>query len=153
MRRKEKQIQDMSALEEILKKAQICRIAMYDGKAPYIVPMNFGYKDGALYFHSAKEGRKIDILKQNPMAGFEIETDIELIKGERACDWGMKFISVIGHGEVSFIDRDSEKVAALDAIMEKYAGPQKFEYNPKTLEATQAFKLEIIEMTGKKSGY
>ena len=63
MRRKEKEISDRNIIDDLIKKAMIIRIAMVDDNLPYIVPMNFGYKDNCLYFHSAKEGRKIDLIK------------------------------------------------------------------------------------------
>jgi len=57
MRRREKQITDTKQMEQILAQAQVCRLAMVDKGHPYVVPLNFGYRDGALYFHSALEGR------------------------------------------------------------------------------------------------
>ena len=68
MRRKEKEIKDKKEIEQIFKEAHVCRLGMVDGKIPYIVPMNFGYRDNILYFHSALSGRKIDILKNNMSA-------------------------------------------------------------------------------------
>lgn len=153
MRRKDKEITDIALIEDILNKAQVCRIAMCKHNTPYIVPMNFGYKEGILYFHSAKEGKKIDLLKENPIASFEVETDLELVKNEKACNWGMKYFSVIGSGEVVFIESTTGKVQALDVIMEKYAGEKKFEFPESALSGIEVFQIKIVHMTGKKSGY
>lgn len=152
MRRNDKEITGADKLEEILNKAQICRIAICRNSVPYIVPMNFGYKSGILYFHSANEGKKIEILRENPLASFEVETDIELVTSEKACNWGMKFQSVIGQGNVIFVEDQNEKAEALGVIMEKYAGKQKFEFPEASLKAVSVFKIKIEEMTGKKSG-
>jgi len=63
MRRTDKEILDQELLEKILKEELVCRIALNDQGNPYLVPMIFGYQDHYLFLHSAKEGRKIDILK------------------------------------------------------------------------------------------
>ena len=65
MRRKDKEIIDKELIEEILERNRICRIGFVDGERPYIIPMNYGYKDNNLYVHSALEGKKIDILNIN----------------------------------------------------------------------------------------
>ena len=59
MRKKEREITDRVELEQILKKALILRLAMNDpGSPPYIVPVNFGYRDGAIYFHDSSAAKR-----------------------------------------------------------------------------------------------
>ena len=121
MRRSEKEVKDIHEIESILKRAIICRIGLCDGNIPYIVPMNYGYKDNCIYLHSAKEGRKIDIIRENPNVCFEVETDIKLVHGgDIACKWGMKFVSVIGHGKARIIEDRNQKEKALAILMEQY---------------------------------
>jgi len=153
VRRKEREITDEQIIESILKDAHICRIAMCDENSPYIVPMNFGYKDACIYLHSAKEGRKIAILKKNPNICFEVESKAEIKTGEKACDWGMKYLSVIGLGKVEFVNEEQEKLAALSILMEKYVVATALEYRGESLSKVQVLKIEIKEMTGKKAGY
>ena len=80
MRRKEKEIIDQNIIEEILTNSFICRVAFFDEEYPYIVPMNYGYRDNTLYFHCGLQGRKIDLIKRNNKVGFEIEHKHEIIK-------------------------------------------------------------------------
>lgn len=51
MRRSEKEIKDTAIIEGILDQAKVCRIAVCDDNIPYIVPLNFGYKNRVLYNH------------------------------------------------------------------------------------------------------
>ena len=95
MRRSEKEITDKLAIEKIINASLVCRLALSDGNQPYIVPLCFGYQDRTLYFHSALEGKKIDILKKNKRTCFEFDVNSEIIKAEKACKWGMKYQSVI----------------------------------------------------------
>ncbi|MHC1754321.1 MAG: pyridoxamine 5'-phosphate oxidase family protein [Methanosarcina sp.] len=54
-------------------------MTLSDAKTPYIIPMAFGYRDNAIYLHSSRKGRKIKILKKNPMACFEADIETEVI--------------------------------------------------------------------------
>ncbi len=152
MRRKEKLLTDPAALDAIFERAQVCRLAFIDGCMPYIVPLNFGYDGKALYFHSALEGRKIDILRRNADVCFEVETDIEIVPGEEACNFGVRYSSIIGNGKAHFISDNMEKRHALDYIMKKYTNKTEWEYSDSELGRVAVFRVDIIEMSGKKSG-
>lgn len=149
MRRKEREISDPKVLESIIKKANVCRLAMCEGDVPYVVPLCFGYEKGALYFHSAIEGRKLEILKKNPKVCFEIDIDCELIKSDDRCT--MKYKSVIGFGRASFIEVLEDKRNALDLIMRHYNQEPVPYPEPVLTNMLAVIKVEIEEMTGKAS--
>ncbi|AOY76809.1 pyridoxamine 5'-phosphate oxidase family protein [Clostridium formicaceticum] len=153
MRRSEKEVRDIAEIEEILKRADICRLGLCVDNIPYVVPMSFGYKNNCLYLHSAKEGKKIDIMKANPKVCFELEVDTELVKKDIACNWGMKFISIIGFGIVRFIEEKLDKKEALNIIMSQYSKDKTFEYRDEQIEAVTVIEIMITEMNCKKSGY
>lgn len=130
----------------------MCRIALADGGAPYVVPVNFGYQDGCLYFHSDREGKKMDILRRNSRVCFEVDIDQELVRRKTACQWGMRYRSVIGFGRAFFVEGREEKRAALDIIMQHYSdGP--FQYDEKQVDEVAIVRVEIDSMTGKQAGY
>ncbi len=61
MRRKDREIKEVSILESIISNSDVCRIAFADNNLPYIVTLNFGYIGGdhpRFYFHCAKGGEK-----------------------------------------------------------------------------------------------
>ena len=151
LRRKEKEITDKSEIESIIRKSLVCRLGILDEGLPYIVPLCFGYDNGALFFHSAKEGRKIEILKKNNQVCFEFDIAAEVQPGGRkACAWGMRYRSVIGFGKALFIEDPDERRKALDVIMRQYADGD-FEYSEKSFEKALVIKVEIESITGKKS--
>ena len=152
MRRKEKEITDRNNIEQTFKEAQVCRLGLFDGKIPYIVPMNFGYRDDILYFHSAVSGRKIDILEKNPVVCFEIDILGEPVTSEKACNWSMTFKSIIGEGRVSFIDDENEKTDALNIIMGHYSEKTNWEFNRKMMDKTLIFKVKVVSISSKRSG-
>jgi len=150
--RKDKEIKDKDEIESTIKRANVCRIGLAENNIPYVVPLVFGYKDNCLYFHSAPEGKKIDIIKRNNNVCFEIDTDCELVKSETACNWDIKYYSVIGFGKAFFIDDPEEKRTALNIIMKHYSG-NSYEYPANEINEVAIIKVKINSMTRKKSGY
>lgn len=153
MRRPEKQIHDKKVLETILKGVIICRIGLCKDNIPYVVPMNFAYCDNAIYLHAAKAGKKMDIIRENPLVCFEMEYGAEVIPAATSCGWSMKYYSIIGQGNAFLIMDEEDKTRALNLLMEKYAGEKKPLYSGDILEKVAIIRIDITEMTGKKSGY
>lgn len=154
MRREDREIKDTNELIEIFEKAVVCRIAINSETAPYIVPLNFGYKwEGniEIYFHCALEGRKLELISKNNIVGFEVDIDHELIKNEKACNWGMRYKSIIGTGKITEVTDYAEKKDALNHIMKHYGfNREKINYDESILKKTRILKLEVKELKGKK---
>jgi nitroimidazol reductase NimA-like FMN-containing flavoprotein (pyridoxamine 5'-phosphate oxidase superfamily) len=151
MIRKEREIKDKAEIESVIQKAQICRVAMTDEEYPYIVPLCFGYEENALYFHSAAMGKKLDLLKKNNKVCFEFDADTEIKKAEKACQWGMRYKSVIGYGEAFFVEDAEQKRRAFDIIMQHYAASPPFDYPETALRKTVIIRIDIREITGKQA--
>ena len=143
---------DREEIESIIKKADFCRLGLSDNNNPYIVPLNFGYRDRCLYFHTAKVGKKIDMIKTNNRVCFELDIDHEVVRAENPCDWNMKYRSVIGYGRAFLLEDIDEKRRALDIIVEHYSGRVN-EYDEKLVNRLAIIKIQVESMTGKKSGY
>ena len=71
---------DKELIEATIKKCDICYVGLADTDGtPYVLPMNFGYRDGVIYLHSAQEGRSISILERNPRVCITFSTDHDLV--------------------------------------------------------------------------
>lgn len=151
MRREDKEIKDIKEIESIIKKSNVCRIALSENNSPYIVPVCFGYKDNCLYFHSANAGKKIDIIRENNKICFEFDNYSGLMLSENPCDWDIKYLSVIGYGKASIIDDFDEKIKALNIITEHYSDSS-YEFQQKFIDTVTIIKVEIENITGKRSG-
>lgn len=152
MRRKEKEIIEKSEIEAVIQKSIVCRVGLSDDHIPYIVPMCFGYQDNTIYVHSSLEGRKINILQKNQNVCFEFDINTEIVEGENACEWGMKYQSVIGFGKAFFLKEPDDKQKALNIIMNQYSDSP-FQFPEKVITGTAVIKIEIQSMTGKQSGF
>ena len=152
MRRSEKEIKSRDEIEAVILKADVCRIGLVDGDTPYVFPVNFGYRENKLYFHSAREGRKLDIIRRNNNICFEMDTDHEFVKAEKGCNWAMKYRSVIGIGKAVIVDNMLEKIAALKLIMAHYSDGLD-EFAESDAGRVAVIRIDIESLSGKKSGY
>ncbi len=139
-------------MEEIISRSTVCRLAMTDGDRPYLVPLCFGYRNGSLFFHSALQGRKVDILKRNPNVCFAFDIDQEVTAAERACGWSMRYRSVVGFGKARIVEEEDDKRKALEIIMENYSAGE-HSFDDSEVSSVLIIRVDIEEMTGKKSGY
>ena len=151
MRRSEKAITDPEELQAVIQSARVCRLALVDNGTPYIVPMHFGIKGNALYFHCANKGRKLDIIKRNPAVCFEIESDHQITNTGKPCNWSTRYASVIGYGTASLVTDILQKTEALAVIVAHYAPGTVYEFQPKKVGEVAVLKVDITSMTGKKS--
>ena len=153
MRRKDREVSNIDDIRGIIEKCKVCHLAMIDKGLPYVVPLSFGYKfDGdklTLYFHSANEGRKIAILKESSGVCFEMADEGKLGLVENPCNSGYFYESVIGFGQVEFVDDDDEKCEALTLIM-KHQTNQDFVFTAKQANTVCVFKAVSVDFTGKK---
>jgi nitroimidazol reductase NimA-like FMN-containing flavoprotein (pyridoxamine 5'-phosphate oxidase superfamily) len=153
MRRKDKEIVGFKEIEDILLNGVVCRLGLVDGGRAYIVPMNYGYANNCIYLHSALEGYKIDLINKSPEACFEVETDVAMIGSENACNSSMKYKTVIGYGIIEILQVPEEKKKGMKILVCHNSDRTDWDIPLKALEHVNVLKLEIKEMTGKRSGF
>ena len=154
MRRANRMVTKLEELLEIINGSKVCRVGMVDNGKPYVIPMNFGYRvvdeTITIYLHGAKEGRKIEIMKHNSQICIEIDTIREIIKGENGCNYSCHFESFIGTGEAVFLDAETDKEQALNAIMKRQTGQEGFSYDKRVMAETEIIAIPLSEYSGKK---
>ena len=154
MRRKEREVTDYNKMIEILKSCDCCRIGLVDDKGAYIVPMNFGYEDNngkiTLYFHGATEGKKIDLINNQPEISFETDTKHELVTSDTACGHSYLYQSIMGSGQVYIVVDSDYNFYGLYLIMHHYTGKSDYEFNENVLERTVVIKLAVTEWSCKE---
>ena len=153
MRRKDRQITDVNSILMIVSKAKILHLGLFDDGYPYIVPLHYGYEysDGCLVFflHCAKEGHKLDLIKENPNVCIELECDIELISGDYIpCKYGSTYSSVIGQGRAELVSDEKEKVRGLELLMKNQTG-QDFEIDGNMASAVEVIKIVVPHFSAK----
>lgn len=141
---------------------------------PYSLPLSIVRDDDLLYFHSAKQGKKVELLKNDSdvTVVFVGQTNIpenfsedELEEMSKDSEKGVQFISkvfttefesAIVNGKVNVVEEKEEKIKALKLICEKYT-PDKMEYFPIAIRAgldkTNVYSLKIEDLTSKRKKY
>ncbi len=152
MRRTDKEISDRTAINNILDEALVLHLALVDGDWPYLVPVNFGYQDDAIYIHCAREGKKLDLVRKNNRVSFQAETGVEIVHRSIPSKCGTHFRSVAGRGRISVVDSDEEKRLGLTLLMRHYdrAAGEELDFGP-CLDEVCILKIEIESITGKES--
>lgn len=151
MRRKEREITDRKEIDEIISLGKVMHLALSDNNLPFLIPVFYAYDGTSLYFHSAKAGTKIDILKRNNNVCFEISVDNGIVESDMACDFEAKHRTVIGFGKAEFVESEDDKIAVLDRIVSQFTD-KKFEYPKGNLHATAVIRIDIESIKGKKHG-
>ena len=151
MRRTDKEITEPALISHIINQAQVCRLGLADDNVPYVLPVSFGYDGKAIYFHTAKEGRKIDFMTVNDYVCFEFEHGVHVIQNDvDPCKWTFSFQSVIGYGTVAELTELAEKRDGLNCLMKHYSG-RDWPFTAEDLDGIRVWKIEIESMTGKQS--
>ena len=152
MRRKDREITDRNEMLDILRRCDVCRLALNGSDGyPYLLPLNFGMEeaDGTLYlyFHGAAEGTKYDLIARDCRASFEMDGAHRIITGPDACDWSMEYESVIGCGRLERLTPE-EAPRALPALMAHYGGSG-LPFNETWKKHTVILRLTVERMTAK----
>lgn len=154
IRRSEKQITDRNEIQSILEKGKYGIIGLANGDEPYVVTLSYGYdkSSNCIYFHCAKEGQKIDFIKNNPKACVTILED----DGFNTDSCTHSYKTVVIRGEITFVEDKNEIQSGILMMINQLEKKEpekiitKLQEGDKHFDYLQILKLEIEEITGKK---
>ena len=156
MRRKDREVTDLNQIFDIVSRCSVAHVGMTDHGKPYVVALNFGYERKGdsliLYFHSAYEGRKMEILKENSSVYVQMNCVDEFISGsyENPCAFCWRYDSVMGAGEVEFLEPPEEKAHALNCMIRHLGKTEDcFQFPAEKLKRTCVYRVCIDAPTGK----
>ena len=146
------EVKDDKTISEILDNAHYGTLALCVDNKPYSLPINFVELNGDIYFHGAKKGKKIDMMRQNSYASFSVVEDYALLPSyfsndtKNACSATHLYKSVIIDGYIEFVEDYNEKTKALEALMQKLQKDGEYislydTMYKKAIDVTQLFKL------------
>jgi nitroimidazol reductase NimA-like FMN-containing flavoprotein (pyridoxamine 5'-phosphate oxidase superfamily) len=153
MRRKDKQVTEHDELVKPLKEADYITLSLCSENKPYIATLSHGYdeENNCIYFHSAREGKKIDIIKDNPLVWGQALIDSGYQHG--SCDH--LYHTTQFSGSVTFVEDITEKEHALKTMVKQLdEEPDKIikdQVIPSSIAKVHVGKIDIQEMTGKKA--
>ena len=158
----------------IIDKSRYGILSMVDGDEPYGLPLSIVRDGDHLYFHSAKDGRKVKVLEKNPKVNITFVGDVEVpenfteeeldeIAGDKSkavllisSVFTTQFESAIVKGKANLVEDRDEKVHAMKLVCQKYT-PDKMKYFDMAIEAglnrTNVYKIEVEEISAKRKKY
>lgn len=113
-----------------------------DGQ-PYIVPLNYIFYRGNIYFHCATKGRKLDNITVNDRVCFEVSQTDKTVFSEKPCGCATRYTSVVVFGKARVVTDDEEKVAALNALADRFAAGRP--YTP--VDAAMAKSCAVVAVS------
>ena len=152
MTKRERQVTDPAHITHILDTGKILHLGLAVNNEPYVVPMNYGYtlQNGklVLYLHSAVQGKKLDMIRANPRVFFEIDTDLVPFEGEKPCQYGLAYSSVMGRGTARIVEDVEEKKKAMSILMKTQTG-RDFTFDEKLVGIVAVIRIDVSEYTAK----
>jgi nitroimidazol reductase NimA-like FMN-containing flavoprotein (pyridoxamine 5'-phosphate oxidase superfamily) len=154
MRKSKKEIKDKAVIIGLLNTCHVGRLGTIgkDGY-PMVKPLNFAYHEGKIYFHTAKEGEKIEDIKRDNRVCFEVDMPIAYVKGTTAnpCKAEYLYRSVIIKGRADIVEDRDERIFALRCLMKKYQPEGGYGGFPEEkLQIAGIVRIDIEEMVGKE---
>ncbi|MDH3277078.1 MAG: pyridoxamine 5'-phosphate oxidase family protein [Nitrosopumilus sp.] len=152
------QIKSYEKIKEFLHEQHVGRISTIDSHGyPQIIPMNFVFLNDNVYMHSHTKGEKIENLKRNNKAGFEIDRELEFLPSyfEDPKDASLAdtlYISIVMKGKASLVTNRDEKTLALNGLMKKYQPEGRYDpiqSDMRVLDAVAVIKFTPVTLYGK----
>ena len=121
-----------------------------DGGYPYAVPLSYVYADGAIIFHSAVEGHKVDAIKRDSRCSFCVIEQDDI----KPAEFTSYFRSVIAFGRITIMENTDEKIQALRLLGRRYSPGDEHGLQheiDKSLDHVLLLRLDIEHLSGKEA--
>lgn len=152
MRRADREVGGFAQQLELLRRAKVVHLAMGDEKGLYSLPLSFGYQVAGerltLYLHSAREGRKVDILRPGCQVAFSMVAAAEVVAGKTPCTYSCHYESLVGSGFAEEVTDAEEKCQALRTILRHQAGVDA-DFTEAMAAPVAVFRIRVTALSGK----
>lgn len=160
MRMIERICEDQKKIHTLLLEQQTGYLGLSSRDMPYIVPLNYVWYDGNIYFHGANEGRKVDIMRENANATFVVCESMGTLVNPIPANTDTAYLSVMVFGKMEIVTDLVEATSIMQQLLDKYV-PGYYEtplsrnhvekYQSSLGSKTGVYKLVTSEMTAKEN--
>lgn len=145
-----KWFQEKAEIEQVLNEIAYGFLGLSDNERPYVIPMSYAYHNNKIYLHSGLKGMKLECIKNNPQVCFTVAEQQQFVPGDDACDYSVRYRSVIARGKATILQEYDEKMPALQILAARYAQPGAGSgIDPRRIDIVTVIVIEIDEITGK----
>jgi nitroimidazol reductase NimA-like FMN-containing flavoprotein (pyridoxamine 5'-phosphate oxidase superfamily) len=143
-------IESREEMEEFLREEEIGYLGVSLEGRPYVVPLNYSYSEGKIYFHCGLKGKKLAGMMANPQVCFTVARQLAEVRehaGGNPCH--VDSDSVICYGRVRIIEDIDERSRALNAFNRRYR-PNAPDVPEERVRNCGVVEIKISEMTGRR---
>ncbi|WP_180321126.1 pyridoxamine 5'-phosphate oxidase family protein [Neobacillus mesonae] len=160
IRKKNLECKDQERINSFLYQEKTGFLGLVDDKLPYVIPLNFVWMDGAIYFHGAVEGRKVNIIGENAKACFTVSANQGTLTDPVPAETDTAYMSVMIFGEVELVTKLEESVKAMQQMLDKYvpgyydkplSSSHVEKYRSSLGSCTVIYKIKTLEMSAKEN--
>jgi len=153
LRRKDRAMNDAREMEAFLSRMPVGRLGLSTEDGPYVVPVNYIFAEGCVYFHSAPKGKKVEALRADSRVCFVVDEPGPQVTWEKGCGISQIYESVMCFGKAEFVEKIAEKRRILEMLVGKYVpGDDKvriLDRSSKMIANIAIVKIHLEWMTGK----
>lgn len=152
--------QDEQKINLFLSEMQTGYLGLSVSDMPYIVPLNYVWHEGNIYFHGANEGKKVDMMQENANATFVVSENFGTMAHPIPANTDTAYLSVMVYGKMEIVKELAEATEAMQKLLDKYV-PGYYDtplslnhvkkYRSSLGSKTMIFKLVPSEMTVKEN--
>jgi hypothetical protein len=143
-------IESHDEMEKLLREEELGYLGLSLEGKPYVVPLNYHYSDGKIYFHCGLKGKKLVCMKANPQVCFTVARQLGEVRehaGGNPCH--VDSDSVICYGRARMIEDIDERSKALNAFNRRFR-PDAADVPLERVRICGFVEIAISEMTGRQ---
>ncbi len=120
LRYKSRECNDQDKIKKFMQRARIGHLGLADGNQPYVVPLNFVWWEGKVYFHGDGNGRRNRVMANNPEVCFTVCEEYGTVTDPVPAKTDTAYMSVMVFGKVQHVTNLEEETSMLQAMLDKY---------------------------------
>lgn len=157
MFKNEREVKDLSQINQILKEANIIHVAINNGMYPYVVPLNYGYEFNEtgqlrLFLHGSPNGLKTQLINKNAHIGFQIDDGGRLMipTSDNPSDYSFAYKSIIGQGMATIVHNVKTKQHALQLLLVHETGHKWNNIQEADINYVGVIQINVVRYTAKQ---
>ena len=107
-------LESRDEMERLLQEEKVGCLGLSLDEKPYVVPLNYHYSEGRIWFHCGFRGKKLDFLKRNPQVCFTVACQTGQVREHAGDPCHVDSDSVICYGRAKVVEDMGEREIALN---------------------------------------
>ncbi len=142
-------VESRDEMEQLLRQEEVGYLGLSLNEKPYVVPLNYHYQDGKIWFHCGFRGKKLVYLKGNPEVCFTVARQAGWVREHAGNPCHVDSDSVICYGRARILEDIDEREIALNAFNRRFR-PEAADIPQERVKNCCAVEIMISEMTGRQ---